>query len=121
MPFHGHRPYTNNLLASARMSHSPSISPSTSNSHFQLIFDNALKVYEKRTKKNLLSHPLASQLQACSSSDAILAVLHQQVQALDQFESCDDRWDKWPSPTVNVLHTLSETLEEGVNLVSFGT
>ena len=103
------------------MSHTHSTSPSTSNSHFQLIFDNALKVYEKRTKKNLLSHPLASQLQACNSSDAILAVLQQQVQALDQFQSRDDRWNKWLGPMVNVLHTLSETLGEGVSLVSFGT
>ena len=99
------------------MSQSQRSSPSSSNSHFQLIFDNALKVYEKRTKKNLLKHPLASQLQACNSSDEILTILQQQVHALNQFQSRDDRWDKWLGPTVNVLHTLSETLGEGVSLV----
>ena len=103
------------------MSQSQSNSPSSSNYHFQLIFDDALEVYKKRTKKNLLEHPLASQLQACNSSDEILTILQQQVHALDQFQSRDDRWDKWLGPTVNVLLTLSDTLGEGVSQVSFGT
>ncbi|KAF8466795.1 hypothetical protein DFH94DRAFT_302190 [Russula ochroleuca] len=67
--------------------------------------------------QDLLSHPLAAQLQACNSPGDILAVLHQQVQGLDQSRSPDDRWTKWLDPTVNVLYTLSETLGEGVSLV----
>jgi hypothetical protein len=55
-----------------------------SSSNFQLIFNNALKAYEKRTKRDLLAHPLAAQLQICNTPSAILAVLHQQVQGLDQ-------------------------------------
>jgi hypothetical protein len=89
--------------------------------NFQLIFNNALKAYEKRTKKDLLSHPLALELQTCNSPSAILDVLHKQVQGLDRSPSSDDRWTKWLGPTVNVLHTLSDTLGEGVNLVSFRT
>ncbi|KAI9459503.1 ankyrin repeat-containing domain protein [Lactarius psammicola] len=46
------------------------ISPS---SNFQLIFGAALKAYERRTKTDLLAHPLASQLQACNSPGSILA------------------------------------------------
>ena len=100
------------------MSHSHTAALS---SNFQLIIDNALKAYKKQTKKDLLAHPLASQLQACDSPAAILAVLQQQVQELDQSRSSDDRWSKWLGPTVNILFSLSETLGEGVNLVSLKT
>jgi hypothetical protein len=103
------------------MSQSHSHLAVASSSSFQTIINNALKEYERRTKKDLLLHPLASELQACNSPDAILAVLQQQVQALDQSRNSDDRWTKWLGPTVNVLYTLSDTLGEGVGLVSFRT
>ncbi|KAF8492082.1 hypothetical protein F5888DRAFT_1909336 [Russula emetica] len=90
---------------------------STSYSNFQLIFNNALKAYERRTKKDLLAHPLAAQLQPCDSPSSILIVLQQQVQELNQSQSSDERLTKWLDPTVNVLYTLSETLGEGVSLV----
>jgi hypothetical protein len=98
---------------------STSTSTATSSTNFQLIFNNALKEYGKRTKKDLLAHPLAAELQTCNSPSAILAVLRKQVRGLDQSPSSDDRWTKWLDPTVNVLHALSETLGEGVSLVSF--
>jgi hypothetical protein len=100
------------------MSHSPLTRATTSSSNFQLIINNALKAYEKRTKNDLLAHPLASQLQACDSPSAILAVLQQQVQGLDHSRSGDNRWVKWLDPTVNILYALSGTLGEGVGLVS---
>ncbi|KAI0000825.1 hypothetical protein BJV74DRAFT_766646, partial [Russula compacta] len=90
-------------------------SPSSS-SNFQLILDNALKVYEKQTKKNLLAHPLAAQLQACNSPTAILAVLQQQVQDFNQSRSTDDRLTRWLDPTINVLNAFSEALGAGVGL-----
>ena len=89
--------------------------PTTSSSpNFQLIFNNALEVYQKRTKNDLLAHPLVVQLQTCTSSDAVLALIHQQVQGL---ERDDNRLTKWLDPTVRVLHVFSETLGEGVSLV----
>jgi hypothetical protein len=101
------------------MSHShPTTATPTSYSNFQLIFNNALKAYEKRTKNDLLAHPLAAELQKCKSPSAILAVLHQQVQGLDPSRS-GDRWTRWLDPTVNVLYMLSETLGEGISLVNF--
>ena len=96
-------------------------SATTSSTNFQLIFNNALKAYEKHTKKDLLAHPLAAELQKCNSPTAILTVLHQQVQGSDQSRHSDDRWTKWLDPTVNILHTLSDSLGEGVSLVSFTT
>jgi type II secretory pathway component PulL len=75
----------------------------------------------KRTKKDLLAHPLVTELQSCNSSSAILAVLQQQLQGLDQSRRIDDRWTRWLDPTVNVLFTLSATLGESVGLVCVRT
>ncbi|KAH9020277.1 hypothetical protein EDB83DRAFT_2231722, partial [Lactarius deliciosus] len=85
-------------------------------SDFQLIFSTALKTYEKQTKRDLLAHPLASQLQKCESLDSILSVLQSQVDDLDHARKSDERLTKWLSPTVNVLLAFSATLGEGVGL-----
>ena len=114
-----HRSLRTKLLAFAHMSHTHLAA--SSSSKFQLIVNNALKAYEKRTKTDLLAHPLAVQLQACNSPGDILAILQQQVQGLDQSRSSNDRWTKWLDPTVSVLYALSETLGEGVALVSLRT
>ncbi len=90
---------------------------STSSSNFQLILNNALKTYQRRTKKDLLAHPLAAQLQNCDTHSSILAVLQQQVQELNQSQNGDERLTKWLDPTVKVLYTFSENLGEGVSLV----
>ncbi|KAH8988136.1 hypothetical protein EDB86DRAFT_2057979 [Lactarius hatsudake] len=93
--------------------------PSTaaSSSRFQDIFDAALKSYQKQTKKDLITHPLASQLQSCDSTSAILAVLQDQVREFDQAHSGDERLTKWLIPTVNVLYAFSAAVSEGVSLV----
>jgi hypothetical protein len=103
------------------MSHTHPTASSSSNQapNFQLIINNALDEYKKRTKKDLLAHPLVTELQYCNSPTAILAVLQQQLQGLDQSRRTDDRWTRWLDPTVNVLYTLSGTLGEGVGLVRF--
>ena len=113
--------YTNKFLlgTSILMSHSH-LTAASSSSNFQVILNNALEAYKKR-KKDLLIHPLASQLEACSSPAAILAVLHEQVQTLYQSLDRDDRRTKWLDPTVNVICTLSDGLREGVVLVSLWT
>jgi hypothetical protein len=97
------------------MSHSHPTASSSSN--FQPIFNNALRAYERRTKKDLFAHPLAAQLQACDTPSGILNLLQQQVQELDQSQSSNSRLTKWLDPTVNVLYSLSATLGEGVGLV----
>jgi hypothetical protein len=97
------------------MSHPNSSTSSSPN--FQLIFNNALKAYERRTKNDLLAHPLVAQLQDCRSPSAVLAVIHQQVQEFHQLGKRDERLTEWLDPTVKVLYSLSETLGEGVSLV----
>ena len=99
------------------MSQTPATAVASSS--FQVIFDAALKSYEKQTKKDLLAHPLASQLQSCDSTSAILAVLQDQVQQFDKSRSGDERLTKWMTPTVNVLCAFSEVVSGGVGFVSF--
>jgi len=117
-----HLPLTPNKhlrVSPTLMSHPYPTGPSSPN--FRLIFNNALKVYEKQTKNDILFHPLAADLQACQSPSAILAVLQQQVQDLNQSRTSDERLTKWLEPTINVLHAFSETIGEGVSLVRLMT
>jgi hypothetical protein len=91
---------------------------SASSSNFRTIFVAAIKAYEKKTKTDLLTHPLATQLQSCSSSSDILAVLHDKVHDFDQSRSDNERLSSWLNPTINVLYAFSATLGGGVGLVS---
>ncbi|KAH9022094.1 hypothetical protein EDB83DRAFT_89710 [Lactarius deliciosus] len=97
------------------MSQTPPIASSSAN--FQAIFCASLDTYKKKTKKDLLAHPLMVQLQTCNSPTDILAVLRTQVQQFEQSTSGDDKLTKWLNPTVNVLYALSAALGEGVGLV----
>ena len=110
-----HPPLHDQLLPSPFMSHAHTTASSSTN--FQLIINNALDKYKKRTKNDLITHPLAAQIQCCHSPSAILAILQQQVQELDQSRSSDERLSRWLDPTVNVIYVLSSTLAAGVSLV----
>jgi len=90
-------------------------------SRFQAIFNAALKSYQKQTKKDLLAHPLASQLRTCDSAGALVAVLQDQVREFDESRSGDERLTKWLIPTVNVLYAFSAAVSDGVGLVSLDT
>ena len=96
------------------MSQTPATS---SSSRFQAIFQAALKSYQKQTKNDLLAHPLASQLQDCDSTNAIIAILQDQVREFDKSQTGDERLTKWLGPTVNVLNAFSATISGGVSLV----
>ena len=113
---------TNNLPPLTSMSHThPNTSSTSSSSNFQLMINNALDTYKKRTKNDLLAHPLATRLQTCNAPGAIVALLQEQVQGLDRSRSSDERWSKWLDPTVNVLQAFSSILEAGASLVCFRT
>ncbi|KAH9173945.1 hypothetical protein EDB89DRAFT_2228417 [Lactarius sanguifluus] len=96
------------------MSQTPTTSAASS--RFRAIFQTALKAYQKQTKKDLLTHPLASQLQSCDSTSAILTLLQGQVQEFDQAHSGDERLTKWLIPTVNVLYAFSAAVSEGFGI-----
>ena len=98
------------------MSHTQSAAVASAN--FQLVIVNALDTYRKRTKKDLLTHPLAARLQACDTPAAILNILRD---GLDQSQRGAERWSKWLDPTVNVLFAFSGTIGAGVGLVRLRT
>lgn len=91
----------------------------SSASNLQAVFVASLKEYEKKTKKDLLTHPLMAQFQTCNSPTEILAVLRAQIQQFEKSTSGDDKLTKWLSPTINVLYAFSSALGTGVGLVSF--
>src|SRR6266576_356304 len=96
-------------------------STSTSQSHFASIFNAAWESYKRKTKKDLVSHPLLPNLQSCDSPEAVLNVLREQVPAFNQSQNVDDGLTNWVTPTVNVLYSFSETIGQGVGLVNIKT
>ena|ERR1700761_945328 len=84
---------------------------------FQPIFNEALSEFKKKTGKDLTTHPLAEEINACDSLEDILIVLQGKANELNQSKSGDERLIKWLTPTVNVLNALSATLGEGVGTV----
>lgn len=82
-------------------------STSTSSPNFETVFTAALKEYEKQTKKDIDSHPLAAELKSCNSPNAVLTVLQTQVNTFDSSEGANERWSKLLDPTVTVLFALS--------------
>ena len=93
-------------------------SSSSTTPPFQLIFEKALHEYEKKTRKDLTTHPLAAEINGCASPEAILAILETKARELDQSQGGDERLTKWLDPTVNILNVLSATLGQGVGMVS---
>lgn len=93
------------------------VPPVISPSGFQSTFSNALHAYKKRTRGDLILHPLATRLQSCDSPNDILAVLQEHARAIDQSWNTDEKLALWLDPIVNVLYALSSSLGEGVGLV----
>jgi len=91
-------------------------------SQSQLIINNALETYQKRTKRDLLADPLTARFVSCVSPSDVLFVLRQQFEGPDQLWSIDALWTRWVKSLhsiVSVLYALSTTLDVGVRLVRF--
>jgi hypothetical protein len=88
-------------------------------SHFQTLFNAALRDYEGQTGTKLSEHPLAKQLEACNSVGSITAVLQKQAQGVSKFRGEDSKAMKSLKRGVHVLFTLSDStlLGEGVGVV----
>ena len=96
---------------------STSLQASSAASNFQPILDRALIEYKKKTKKDLITHPLAQEINSCDSPAAILTVLQGKANDLNRSQGNDERLTKWLTPTVNILNALSTTLGAGVGTV----
>ena len=87
-------------------------------SNFAAIFDAASLEYKSLTKQDLATHPLAAAIEGYNTPDSILNVFRNQASAFDKFRKGDDKLMEYLTPIVNILFTFSETLGEGVGLVS---
>ena len=81
------------------------------------MLDIALAEYKKKTGNDLLALWLASELQTCESVDSVLDILRVQAKAFER--SDDEKLIKWIDPLINVLFAFSDTLGDGVSLVSY--
>lgn len=111
-----HLPPDVSIMSDIMMSQTSTATASTSN--YQIIFDNAIEAYKKKTKKNLRSHPLLPELQTCDSPVAVLNVFRKKIPGFDQSQSPESRLIKWLNPTVNVLYKFSGFLGGGISLGS---
>ena len=84
-------------------------------SHLQVLFEAALKEYEKKTGIALDKHPLAEELQNCHSVDSIIAVLRGQTRAFSEFRE-KDKVFKPLKKTVSLLHKLSAAASFGQDI-----
>jgi len=92
----------------------------SSSSNYQLIFDNAITAYKRKTGNDITADPLFRRLRSCDSPDTALALLREQIPGFDQSESSGHRLSNWLDPTVSVLYTFSSTIGGAVSLVSVG-
>ena len=77
----------------------------------------ALNEYKKNTGNDLLSHPLSAELQLCDSVEGILAILQRQANTVEKLRDGNRGVMKWVRSSVNVLCSISATLEDGAGLV----
>lgn len=94
----------------------PTAGPSTDN--FTTIFNAALIEYQTITGKPLDTHPFAAQLDTCQNPEAISNLLQTQAQAFNKYRKGDEKLMAWLDPTIHILFAFSDTLGEGISLVS---
>lgn len=83
-----------------------------------IIFDAALKAYERRTGRNLIAYPLTTQQQACDSPEAMLTILQSQATHFGSSWVGNERLRTWLGPVVNVMYAFSATLGRGISPVT---
>ena len=92
--------------------------PSQLTDSFTAIFKAAESEYKRVTGKPLDTHPLATKLRSCENPADISKVFRTQAQVFSKFCKGDDKLMKLLDPTIYILFTFSETLGEGIGLVS---
>ena len=80
--------------------------------HFQVLFEYALRDYERQTGITLANHPLAEQLQTCQSADFVIALLQTQLLAFGEFRESDKIMGSLKN-VVSVLSKISATAALG--------
>jgi hypothetical protein len=80
---------------------------------FESLFQSALEEFEKETKINLAGHPLAAQLERCSSVESIAELLYDQARTFRQFRGTDNKLVTVLKHSVQALQVLSGTVTLG--------
>jgi hypothetical protein len=92
--------------------------PGPSTDNFTAIFNAASNEYLRVTGKRLDTHPFAAQLDTSPSPEVVSNIFRTQAQAFSKFSKGDEKLMTWLNPTVSILLAFSETLGEGIGLVS---
>ena len=87
-------------------------------SHFRVLFESALRDYERQTGIALANHPLAEELQTCQSAESVTALLQEQARAFSKFRESDKIMGSLKN-VVSVLSKISATAALG-QLEDFG-
>ena len=86
-------------------------------SYFQVLFESALRDYERKTGITLANHPLAEQFQTCQSAESVTALLQEQARAFSEFRE-NNKIMRSLKNVVSVLSKISATVAVGQD---FGT
>ena len=92
----------------------------STSSPFEALLNAALAKNIEETGKDLRNHPLANQIDACTTPESLLALFQEQAQTFDEFRNGNHKLIKWLQPIINHLHTLSTSpiLSRSVSAVS---
>ena len=88
------------------------MSDQSASSHLKVLFEAALQDYETRTGMALAKHALTERLQECHSVESITAVLHEQIQAFNEFRG-KEKVMKLLKNAVSLLYKLSACAKLG--------
>lgn len=87
-------------------------------SHFQPLFEAALREYEMQVGTKLVDHPFYIQLNTCKTAKSITQIFLDQAEALRQFRGDDGKVMKCLKGAVHVLCTFSNGIfGEGIALL----
>jgi hypothetical protein len=86
--------------------------------NFTAIFNAAIIEYQTLTGEPLDTHPFATQLDTCQNPEDVSDLFRTQARAFSKFCKGDEKLMAWLDPTIHILLTFSDTLGEGICLVS---
>ena len=103
--------------SSRTMSTSYASSSPISLSTFHLSFREAIRTYHKRTKNDLLLHPLAPLFQSCNDPVVALSLLQRHAQVSSRHRISNEQLKSLLTPTLIGLYAISSIGDEGVGIV----
>ena len=99
-------------------SHAISTTPT---SIFKVVLDNALKDYTEKTGIDLAKYDFAQQIEGYNSPYEVLRLFGEKERQFKEHRERNRRLINWITPVVQVVHVLSGSLGEAINLVSCHT